>query len=601
MKKNTLQDHGESSHIIRKTFFYTMAAYIVSSLTSSVGSLIDGAVIGRCLGVDSMAAFGLVSPVVVVFALFGAIISSGSRNRFTMMIGSGDLEGAKGIFTLSVVLGLGLSLLMTVVVFIFVTPLCAMMGATGEAADLMDKARGYLIGITIGLPAMNLSRVVTAFLSVDNDRRLPVLAAVTMTVVNIALDLAVAFVIHGDTFEMGLATSISDYVELAVLMLHFRRRERLTRFSLKTIRRSEILPVLSGGLPTGVGRVSNTGRCVFLNRIMAGMAAAAGCIAAYSVHRQADSLLHGFIFALADTVIILTGILAGEQNRPALRRLLRISFRTVFTVILGIAALLFFHSRQFAAFFLPEASQETLQYALRATRCYAVGLPLYALNQVFSHYSEGRGKIRLSLGLKFLSEGGLIILSAAALLPFAGAEAVWLSFPVSQALLLLITAAVVAVQNRKTREKPADFWNWYLALPADFDVPEEDRIDRTITNQEGVIELYHAARDFCAEHGCDERRRYLISLAVEELATNTILTGFRPGKHNTIDMRVLKKGDEYILRVRDDCIIFDPVKQLQLYDKNVPLHHMGLRMAIASARDVRYTTILKLNNLTLRI
>ena len=157
------------------------------------------------------------------------------------------------------------------------------------------------------------------------------------------------------------------------------------------------------------------------------------------------------------------------------------------------------------------------------------------------------------------------------------------------------------MQNRKIREKPADFWNWYLALPADFDVPEEDRIDRTITNQEGVIELYHAARDFCADHGCDERRRYLISLAVEELATNTILTGFRPGKHNTIDMRVLKKGDEYILRVRDDCIIFDPVKQLQLYDKNVPLHHMGLRMAIASARDVRYTAILKLNNLTLRI
>ena len=66
-------------------------------------------------------------------------------------------------------------------------------------------------------------------------------------------------------------------------------------------------------------------------------------------------------------------------------------------------------------------------------------------------------------------------------------------------------------------------------------------------------------------------------------------------------MRILKRGDEYILRVRDDCEIFDPVKQLQLYDSKVPLHHIGLRMAIGSARDVQYAAILKLNNLVLRV
>ena len=89
--------------------------------------------------------------------------------------------------------------------------------------------------------------------------------------------------------------------------------------------------------------------------------------------------------------------------------------------------------------------------------------------------------------------------------------------------------------------------------------------------------------------------------AVEELATNTLQNGFRPGKHNTIDMRILKQGDDYILRMRDDFEIFDPVRQLMLYDQNVPMHHMGLRMAIASARDVQYTTILDLNNLLLRV
>ncbi|MBR6030204.1 MAG: hypothetical protein IKP40_14060 [Clostridia bacterium] len=567
-----IPDHGERYHIIRKTFYANMAAYIISSLTSSIGSLIDGVVIGQCLGVESMAAFGLVSPVVVVFSLFGAIIVSGARNRFTMAIGSGDLDGARGIFTLSMLMGVSLSTLLMVLVFAFSTPVCALLGATGSAASLMDKARGYLLGIAIGLPAMNATHVMNACLSIDNDRRLSVIASATLTVVDVVLDLIVAFVMHGDTFEMGLATSISHYTALLVVMLHFRRKERLTRFSFGKIPTEEIMPILGKGLPNGVARVTNTARCVLLNQMMAGMAAAAGCIAAYSVQRQADSLLNGFIFGLTDTVLMLTGILVGEQNRPTLRRMLKTSFRAVWTVVLGISALLFVFSPQFASFFIKDASQEALQYAINATRCFAIGMPIYAQNRILAEYMEGRGETKTAMMLKFFSEGGFIVLSALALFPLIGVDAIWAAFPVSQVLQLLLCAAVIVLQNRHLHLKPTGFWKWYMALPADFDVPKEDRIDRTITSQEQVIELYHAARDFCAAHGCDERRKYLISLSVEELATNTVQTGFRPGKHNTIDMRILKKGDDYILRIRDDCEIFDPVKQLQLYDKDVPLH-----------------------------
>ena len=66
-------------------------------------------------------------------------------------------------------------------------------------------------------------------------------------------------------------------------------------------------------------------------------------------------------------------------------------------------------------------------------------------------------------------------------------------------------------------------------------------------------------------------------------------------------MRVLKKYDEYILRIRDDCIIFDPIKRLELYSDDEPAHHMGLRMIIGMAKDVRHTSVLKLNNLLVRV
>ncbi len=50
-----------SNRIIRNTFTVTMITYVLSPLTSSLGSMIDGVVIGQFLGVDAIAAFGLAS------------------------------------------------------------------------------------------------------------------------------------------------------------------------------------------------------------------------------------------------------------------------------------------------------------------------------------------------------------------------------------------------------------------------------------------------------------------------------------------------------------------------------------------------------------
>ena len=230
------QDKG--NRIIRNTFTANMIAFILSSLTSSIGSLIDGVVIGQFLGVDAMAAFGLVSPVVIIFALIGAVVASGARNRFTMMIGSGDMEGARGIYTLSLILGVGVSALVMAVVFVFADPICIGLGASGSAAGLLGQARGYLLGLALGLPAMNASRVMQNYMAIDNDRQLTVISSLVLTLVDIVLDVLIA-ASGGSTFGMGLATSLSHYAALGVLLTHLRRQERLIRFSLKDVRLKE--------------------------------------------------------------------------------------------------------------------------------------------------------------------------------------------------------------------------------------------------------------------------------------------------------------------------------------------------------------------------
>ena len=219
---------------------------------------------------------------------------------------------------MSCVLSIGAASILMIVMLVFSTPITIALGATGNAAMLLPKARNYLIGIAIGLPAMNGMRILTGYMPLDNDRNLPIISSIVLTVVDILLDFLVAFVIHGDTLGMGLATSFSYYAALIVLLMHFRKKNILLRFSFRNVPWRESGKIMEQGLPVGICRIGNTLRSAFMNRLLAILATSAA-IAAYSVHRQADSLLNPVTIGMADTVAMLACVLLGEEDRPMMK------------------------------------------------------------------------------------------------------------------------------------------------------------------------------------------------------------------------------------------------------------------------------------------
>ena len=589
----------QENRIIRNTFYAQLAAFVVSSLATSIGAMVDGVVIGQCLGVDSMAAFGVVTPLLIVFSLAGTMVSSGARNRFTRFVGEGKLEEAQGVFSMSCVLSVGFATALMLVMLMFASPIAAFLGATGNAASLLPKARNYLIGIAVGLPAMNAMRILTAYMPLDNDRNLPVIASIVLTAVDIVLDLLVAFVLHGDTLEMGLATSLGYYCAAATLLTHFHKKNIILRFTVHHLPWQEAGRILRQGLPVGFCRLGNTLRSTFMNRLLA-MLATSAAIAAYSVHRQADSFLNPVTIGMADTVAMLAGVLLGEEDRPMMKRLLLTSAQATMLLTLGVSALAWIIAPQFAGMYIKN-DPEALRLSVRAVRCYAVGMPLYGLNLIYFNYFQGIGKSLLSSVSGFLSEAGFLMLSAWSLSHWLGADSVWVAFPVTQMLMLLYYAVVIAVEDRRLDIRHKSLWDRILLLPNSFDVPEDARMDWSITTMEEVTELSREVWSFCERHGCDPRRRYLMSLSVEEMVGNVIQHGFSGDKRkHSVDVRILKKGEDYIVRIRDDCFYFDPLKGLQLYSPEDPAHHMGLSMIIKTAKSVQYTCILKLNNLVIR-
>ena len=97
--------------------------------------------------------------------------------------------------------------------------------------------------------------------------------------VDVILDLLAVHVLHGDTFEMGLATSLSYYAAVGVLLTHFRKRNILLKLSFRRMPWRESWDIVKQGLPSGVARLGNTARSAFMNRMLAIIASSAAIAA----------------------------------------------------------------------------------------------------------------------------------------------------------------------------------------------------------------------------------------------------------------------------------------------------------------------------------
>ena len=56
-----------------------------------------------------------------------------------------------------------------------------------------------------------------------------------------------------------------------------------------------------------------------------------------------------------------------------------------------------------------------------------------------------------------------------------------------------------------------------------------------------------------------------------------------------------------MMRIRDDCQLFNPVQYVRLFDETDPTAHIGIRLIRGLTRRIEYVSALKLNNLLIEV
>ena len=582
--------------MFKKLFRQMIITQIISLMTVTLCMLIDSIMIGRFLGVDSMSAYGLASPLLLIFAAFGTLISAGVQVVCGKTIGQGDQEGTDSCFSVSVFLAVLISVIGLAVVFIFLNPVTSLLGAgrPGKENVVFGLTRDYLIGFILGAPAFLCAQIMVPYMQLSGRRTRLVVAVAAMTVTDIVFDLMNVFVFHGGTLGMGLASSLSYYVAFFIGVGYFFQKDCMFHFKRSLIRRSTIKEVFTAGIPAIVNSVSMVFMVFLLNRLLLAVEGTQA-VAAYSVLSTISNICFCFGSGIGAVALMLATIFYADRDRSSIKMLIGLMVRYDILLDLAVVVIGLIIAEPLTSLFLG-GNVEVKGMAVTALRFFLPCLMLASINSTFKNYYQGIERVSMTNLISFLQNFLCPILFAFLLSRFMGVNGIWLCFLCGEITTFLIFSGIAWRHHGKIAfNKEA-----YSMLDKDFGVPEERCLESIVESTEDAVRVSQELHDFCLEKGLDARTSMLIGLCVEEITVNIIEHGFTKDKYShNVDVRLVLEEGHNVIRVRDNCVHFDPTSYLELHQSNDPVAHIGLRLVMGMVKEANYVNSLGLNNLTL--
>ncbi len=578
--------------MIKKIFRQMLFTQILSAMTVTLCMLVDSIMIGRFLGVDAMTAYGLATPLLLVFAAVGSMISAGVQVMCGRAMGSGDREGTDACFSVSLFLTLAVSAVGTALVLVFTGPLAELLGAE-PGTRVFELTKGYMRGFIIGAPGFMAVQMLVPYMQMSGSRARLVAAVIAMTVADVAADLVNVFAVKWDTFGMGLASSVSYYAALAIGIGYFFKKDCLFRFRRKLIKGKTCAELLKYGVPTVVNQISLVLLVFVLNKLLIGTGAP-GAVAAYSVISSVANICYCFGGGCGSVALMLSALFYSDADRTSLRELVKTMTFWAVALDLAVTGAVAAAASPLVALFIEDASAQGL--AVTGLRLFALSLLPCGLNTAFKNYYQGVGRSGFTQAISVMQNFALVALSAFVFSRFLGVTGVWLGYVSGETLTWLAVCAVVFIRNKKA----AVTTDAFSLLPADFGAKEGDCMEATVTNDAEAVEASRMAEEFCRAHGRSPKESGMIALCVEEMTENIVAHGFtKGGRDHRIDVRLTFGGGDCVIRIRDNCVNFDPVRYMELHSGDDPFAHIGIRMVMKTVKDADYVNTLGLNNLRL--
>lgn len=429
--KIQLSDHFTTSRLLRFVF-----PSIVMMIFTSIYGVVDGLFVSNYVGKTPFAAVNLIMPFLMIMGAVGFMFGTGGSAVVSQALGEGKADKANQYFSMMVYVVIGSGIVLTLAGLLFLRPIAAAFGATGE---MLDNCVVYGRIILCTLTAFMLQNVFQSFLVTAERPQLGLAVTVAAGVANMALDFVFIAVFHWGIVGAAAATAASQLIGGFVPLVYFFRpntsRLRLvkTRFHARILGKTCI-----NGSSELMTNISMSLVNILYNFQLMRYIGEDG-VAAYGIIMYVSFIFAAIFIGYSIGSAPIIGYHYGAGNHAELKGLFRKSLWLIALWNIILTALAVLTAQPLAKIFVGYDACLT-DLTRRALCLYSLSFLVMGINIFGSAFFTALGNGVVSAAISFLRTL-LFQVAAVLVLPlFFGIDGIWLSIVAAELLALVVTA-----------------------------------------------------------------------------------------------------------------------------------------------------------------
>ncbi len=377
---------------------------IISMIMVLAYNLADTFFIGQTKDALMVAAVSVATPAFLIFMAIGMLFGIGGTSLISRMLGQGNTEKAKNISAFCFWTGVVIGLISMVFIWVFITPLCRIVGASDET---MEYTSQYLTILAVSVPFLIVSNIFSNIIRAEGHAKKAMTGMIIGNLANILLDPVMILMFGWNIAGAAIATTIGNILASAYYILHLISKNSMLSIKLKDFKAGEHIAtgVFAIGVPASFNSILMSTSNIIINNLMKtyGDMAVAGLGVAMKVNMIVVMLLIG----LGTGIQPLLGYCYGAKNKKRYVDVLKFSLCLALAMSIIMTTICYLGAGPLVTAFLD--NKDAYGFGFMFSRIYIISGPVLGILFVMINAIQSTGAALPSLILSVCRQGLLFI------------------------------------------------------------------------------------------------------------------------------------------------------------------------------------------------
>lgn len=412
---------------------------VIGMLSVGVQSIVDGLIVGNCLGPNALASVSLILPLYSFVAALAIVIGVGSQTLVSVGQGSGDYKTAQNSMTTGIITIIVFCLTVSVGFIYFSKPAVYMLGANKV---LEQGAIDYILGLFPFMAVIGCGFYNDYMLKAIGKPRTSMLLMFSSVVLNIILNIIFVTIFHWGTFGVGLATGISFTLSLIVSTYILQQQDLKIKLFKGKYKFKLLWNMLYNGSSEGVSEIASGITILLFNITLMTYLGETG-VAAFTVINYIYFIGTITLIGISDGIIPIISYNFGAKLFHRSKSIFKLAVVVNFIIGSIIALILIALGPYIIKSFVNDSKIDVINIASEGAYVYAFAFLLNGFNILAASFFTAITDAKRSVIISALRGLVLIPLFVIMIPQTLGIKFVWYSVPISELITLSISVILI--------------------------------------------------------------------------------------------------------------------------------------------------------------